>query len=244
MEERKSQTLQDIIIDILSIKNDGSNNVGDATNMSVEIKGPDGNILTPITDYDLPTIAESGSRGDYQIFFDKDATEKAFILVDQDNPYRIRLISSTSNVDPTPESIKIVSKFTTDLNDVSLGDITSQISNGVLVKRITITGDPISIIEGNAKTAQIDAGPEWDMTDKKVYFVMSKQNSSDDPIVNREVDRITDAVNGVAEIDLLSTETTPKGCYGYQVELRNDPADDEPETAMEGTAKITENLRS
>ncbi|MCK5342287.1 MAG: hypothetical protein KAR20_02720, partial [Candidatus Heimdallarchaeota archaeon] len=57
------------------------------------------------------------------------------------------------------------------------------------------------------------------------------------------VDTITDAVNGLAEIDLLTTETTPKGCYDYQVELRNDPADDEPQTAMEGTAEITENLR-
>ena len=73
---------------------------------------------------------------------------------------------------------------------------------------------------------------------------MKRQNSSDSPIVNREVDTITDAVNGLAEIDLLITETTPKGCYDYQVELRNDPADDEPETAMEGTAEITENLRS
>ena len=81
------------------------------------------------------------------------------------------------------------------------------------------------------------------MTNKLVYFVMARQNSSDTPIVDRLVDRITDAVNGVAEIDLLTTETTPEGCYDYQIELRNDPGDDEPETAMEGTAEISENLR-
>jgi hypothetical protein len=130
-----------------------------------------------------------------------------------------------------------------DLNDLSLGDIQGEIQSGVLAKRITVTGDPISIIEGNVKTLQIDLGAEWDLTNKLVYFVMARQNSSDAAIVNREVDRITDAVNGLAEIDLLDTETTPKGCYDYQVELRNDPADDEPETAMEGTAEITENLR-
>lgn len=131
-----------------------------------------------------------------------------------------------------------------DLNDLSLGDIQGEIQSGVLAKRISITGDPFSVVEGNVKTFVITLGPEWDLTDKLVYFVMSKQNSSDSPIVNRLVDRITDAVNGIAEIDLLDTETTPQGCYDYQVELRNDPADDEPETAMEGTAEITENLRS
>lgn len=131
-----------------------------------------------------------------------------------------------------------------DLNDLSLGDIQGEIQSGVLAKRIVITGDPFSVVEGNIKTFVITLGSEWDLTGKLVYFVMSQTNSSDGPIVNRLVDRITDAVNGVAEIDLLDTETTPQGCYDYQVELRNDPADDEPETAMEGTAEITENLRS
>ena len=130
-----------------------------------------------------------------------------------------------------------------DLNDLSTGDIQGEIQNGVLAKRIVITGDPFEIIEGNIKTLVITLGTEWDLTGKFAYFVMSKINSSDDPIVNRKA-TVTDAVNGVAEIDLLATETTPQGCYEYQVELRNDPADDEPETAMEGTAEITENLRS
>ena len=130
-----------------------------------------------------------------------------------------------------------------DLNDLSLGDIQGEIQSGVLAKRITVTGDPFSIVEKTTKTLQIDLGAEWDLTNKLVYFVMARQNSSDAPIVNRLVDTITDAVNGLAEIDLLDTETTPKGCYDYQVELRNDPADDEPQTAMEGTAEITENLR-
>ena len=130
-----------------------------------------------------------------------------------------------------------------DLNDLSSGDIQGEIQNGVLAKRIVITGDPFEIVEGNIKTLVLTLGTEWDLTDKFVYFVMSKINSSDDPIVNRKA-TVTDAVNGVAEIDLLATETTPQGCYEYQVELRRDPEDDEPETAMEGTAEITENLRS
>lgn len=130
-----------------------------------------------------------------------------------------------------------------DLNDLSSGDIQGEIQNGVLAKRIVITGDPFEIVEGNIKTLVITLGTEWDLTGKFVYFVMSKINASDDPIVNRKA-TITDAVNGIAEIDLLSTETTPEGCYEYQVELRDDPADDNPETAMEGTAEITENLRS
>ena len=129
-----------------------------------------------------------------------------------------------------------------DLNDLSIGDIQGEIQNGVLAKRIVITGDPFTIVEGTVKTLEITLGVEWDLTGKFVYFVMSKQNSSDAPIVNRKA-TILDAINGLAEIDLLTTETTPKGCYDYQVELRNDPVDDEPETAMEGTAEVTENLR-
>ncbi|MCK5611929.1 hypothetical protein KAR91_59215 [Candidatus Pacearchaeota archaeon] len=130
-----------------------------------------------------------------------------------------------------------------DLNDLSLGDIQGEIQTGVMVKKIVITGDPFEIVEGNIKTLVITLGTEWDLTDKLVYFVMSKINSSDEPIINR-IATITDAINGVAEIDLLSPETTPTGCYEYQVELRRDPEDDEAETAMEGTAEITENLRS
>ncbi|MCK5601040.1 hypothetical protein KAR91_04170 [Candidatus Pacearchaeota archaeon] len=130
-----------------------------------------------------------------------------------------------------------------DLNDLSVAEITGEIQTGVF-SRIAITGDAISIVEKTNKTLQIDLGIEWDLTSKLVYFVMKRQNSSNAPIVDRPVDTIVDAVNGVAEIDLLDTETTPEGCYDYQVELRNDPADDEPETAMEGTAEITENLRN
>ena len=130
-----------------------------------------------------------------------------------------------------------------DLNDLSLGDIQGEIQNGVLAKKIVITGDPFEIIEGNIKTLVITLGTEWDLTGKFVYFVMSKINSSDDPIVNRKA-TVTDAINGIAEIDLATDETTPKGCYEYQVELRRDPEDDKPETAMEGTAEIKENLRS
>lgn len=261
----KAQSLTDIRVRVHSIKTDGTDNTGDVANLSTLIRDPSGNTLTPGVDYDEATFTEIGPTGDYDCLFSLTALNPAFTLIDQNNPYRVVLTSSTAGTS-SPKDVRIVSKLpgelstfdnTTDdvfmagaknvlddLNDISLGDITSQIQNGVLVKRITVTGDPISIIDGNAKTVQIDAGAEWDMTGKKVYFVMSKQNSSDDPIVNREVDRITDAINGLAEIDLLTTETTPTGCYDYQVELRNDPADDEPETAMEGTAEITENLRS
>ena len=137
----------------------------------------------------------------------------------------------------------VVDASINNLNDLSIGDITGEVQNGVFA-RVAVTGDAIQIIEGNFKTISIDLGSEWDTTGKFVYFVMKRQNSSDAPIVNRVVDRIISDVDGTSEIDLLDTETTPKGCYGYQIELRNDPADDEPETAMKGTAEITENLRS
>ena len=290
----KSQAVQDVSVRIHSIKDDGTDNAGDAANLSTVILDPSGNELEGTTDYTEATFDEIGATGAYECLFPNGAGVEVFTSVDQDNPYTVTLISSTGSIGASSITIRIVSRYiwelptvaeiwasgtrtltsfgslvsdiwanisrtltdktgfeisgtkTTldDLNDLSLGDIQGEIQNGVLAKRIVVTGDPFEIVEGNIKTLVITLGSEWDLTDKLVYFAMSKINSSDDPIVNREVDRITDAVNGVAEIDLLATETTPQGCYEYQVELRRDPEDDEPETAMEGTAEITENLRS
>ena len=289
----KAQTVQDVSVRIHSIKDDGTDNTGDAANLSTVILDPAGNELVGTTDYTEATFDEIETSGVYECLFPVIAPNKAFTSVDQDNPYTISLISSTSGIGSSHESINIISRriwelptvaeiwanstrtltsFGTliadiwanvsrtltdklgfeiagtktkldDLNDLSLADIQGEIQSGVLAKRIVITGDPFEIVENNIKTLVITLGSEWDLTDKLVYFVMSKINASDDPIVNRKA-TITDAVNGVAEIDLLATETTPQGCYEYQAELRRDPEDDEPETAMEGTAEITENLRS
>jgi hypothetical protein len=289
----KSQVVQDVSIRIHSIKDDGTDNTGDAANLSTVILDPDGNELEGTTDYTEATFDEIGSTGKYDCLFPGAAGDKVFISVDQDNPYTINLISSTADIGSSGKDIRIVSRYIwelptvaeiwsnatrtmtsfgtlvadiwanvsrtltdktgfeisgtktklDDLNDLSLGDIQGEIQNGVLAKRIIITGDPFEIVEGNIKTLVITLGTEWDLTGKFVYFVMSKINSSDDPIVNRKA-TITDTINGIAEIDLLATETTPQGCYEYQIELRRDPEDDEPETAMEGTAEITENLRS
>lgn len=444
----KSQAVQDVSIRIHSIKEDGTDNTGDAANLSTIILDPAGNEIEGITDYTEATFKEIGTSGVYECLFLTAAITPVFTSIDQDNPYTVILISSTASIGASQKTIKIVSKFIGELaleatldeikgvgwtietlkeifalcatrlastpfasehppttagvtdgtvlsggvaqiqtinqeylkvqetgkfkidsgftlideehdkfyltyryfgagssnhkiklkiwnyttpgwDDVTaeqrdlpatdidttlifaipgnvsdyyagsipnltaelriehesnnnddhnfwldaigfgdleiiytapdnagilangeaidllptLGEMTGEIQNGTFT-RIAVTGDAIQIIEENFKTIQIDLGTEWDLTDKLVYFVMARQNSSDAPIVNRLVDRITDAINGIAEIDLLTTETTPKGCYDYQVELRNDPADDKPETAMEGTAEITENLRS
>ncbi len=271
----KSQAVQDVSVRIISIKDDGTDNLGDAANMTTEILDPAGNELEGTTDYTEATIDQVGSTNSYDCKFSTIAPNKILTSIDQDNPYTIILVSSTAGVGSSPKDIRIVSRYiwelptvadiwanvsrtltdktgffisgtkTTldDLNDLSIGDITGEVQIGVFA-RVAVTGDAIQIIEGNFKTIQIDLGPEWDLTDKLVYFVMSAQGSSVAPIVNRAVNRIVDAINGVAEIDLLTTETTPIGCYDYQVELRRDPEDDKPETAMEGTTEITENLRS
>ena len=271
----KSQAVQDVSIRIHSIKDDGTDNTGDAANLSTVILDPAGNEVEGTTDYTEATFDEIGSSGIYECLFPATAPTKVLTSIDQDNPYTISLISSTGSIGSSGQDIRIVSRYiwelptvaeiwsyvtrsltdklgffisgtkTTldDLNDISVGSITGEVQSGVFA-RVSITGDAIQIIEGNVKTISINLGAEWDLTNKLVYFVMARQNSSDAAIVNREVDRITDAVNGLAEIDLLITETTPQGCYKYQIELRADPADNEPETAMEGTAEITENLRS
>ncbi|MCK5606756.1 hypothetical protein KAR91_32940 [Candidatus Pacearchaeota archaeon] len=289
----KSQAVQDVSVRIHSIKDDGTDNTGDVANLSTIILDPAGNELEGTTDYTEATFDEIDATGEYECLFSSAAGNKVFTSVDQANPYRVILVTSTADIGSSGKDINIVSRriwelptvaeiwanatrtltsfgalvndiwanvsrtltdktgfFISgtktkldDLNDLSIGDITGEIQNGVFANRITITGDAFSIVEKTAKTLRIDLGSEWDLTNKLVYFVMKRRNSGDAPIVDRLVDTIIDAVNGVADVDLLDTETTPKGCYDYQVELRNDPADDEPETAMEGTAEITENLR-
>ena len=58
MEERHLQSLEDIRIDIHSIKDDGTDNTGDVANLSTFIRDSEGNDLVSVINYTAPTIAE------------------------------------------------------------------------------------------------------------------------------------------------------------------------------------------
>lgn len=137
-----------------------------------------------------------------------------------------------------------------DLNDISSADIAAifagLLDSGVLVNGITITDDDaIEITRGDKKTITINLGSQWPLTNKKVYFIIKKKQTDDNStaIVNREVDSIIDEANGIAQIILLSTETTPVDCYHYEVELRDDPSDENPQTPLQGMLKINQDTR-
>lgn len=106
----KAQTVQDVSVRIHSIKNDGTDNDGDAANLSTLVKDPAGNELTGGVDYTEATFSEIGSTGKYDCLFPLLAPNKAFTSIDQDNPYTVTLITSTADIGSASEDINIVSQ--------------------------------------------------------------------------------------------------------------------------------------
>lgn len=108
--ESKSQSLQDVKIRIHSIKDDGTDNTGDAANLSTVILDPAGNELVGTTDYTEATFNEIGSAGVYECLFPSAAGDPVFTSVDQNNPYTVTLITSTASIGSSDKDVNIVSK--------------------------------------------------------------------------------------------------------------------------------------
>lgn len=128
--ESKSQILEDVSMEIHSIKDDGTDNSGDVANLSTIIKDPAGNELVGGVDYTEATFDEIGNTGEYACLFPSTAPVKVFTSIDQNNPYRVILVTATANIGSSGKDIKIVSKLigelasqidVTDIKDVSLG---------------------------------------------------------------------------------------------------------------------------
>ena len=111
MEIYKSQTLQDISVSIHSIKDDGTDNTGDAANLSTIILDPAGNELVGGVDYTEATFDEIGTTGEYECLFLSAAATKVFTSVDQINPYRVILITSTASIGSSGKDLRIVSVY-------------------------------------------------------------------------------------------------------------------------------------
>lgn len=106
----KSQAVQDVSVRIHSIKDDGTDNTGDAANLSTVILDPAGNELIGTTDYTEATFDEIGSSGVYECLFTSIAPNKVFTSIDQDNPYTVSLISSTGSIGASDKDVTIVSQ--------------------------------------------------------------------------------------------------------------------------------------
>ena len=107
----KAQAVQDVSVRNHSIKDAGTDNTGDAANLSTVILDPAGNELVGTTDYTEATFDEIGSTGVYECLFSSTALTKVFTSVDQGNPYRVILVTSTANIGSSGKDIKIVSQF-------------------------------------------------------------------------------------------------------------------------------------
>lgn len=114
----KSQAIQDVSVRIHSIKDDGTDNTGDAANLSTVILDPAGNELIGTTNYTEATFDEIGSTGVYECLFPSTAPNKVFTSVDQGNPYTIILISSTGDIGASEKTIRVVSRYIWELPTV------------------------------------------------------------------------------------------------------------------------------
>ena len=139
----KSQSSQDVSIRIHSIKDDGTDNTGDAANRSTVILDPAGNELIGTTNYTEATFDEIGTSGIYECLFPSTAPTKVFTSVDQDTPYTISLVSSTADIGASQKSIRIVSRFIWELPTVA--EIWSN-ANRTLTSFGTLTTDMARVL--------------------------------------------------------------------------------------------------
>lgn len=117
--ESKAQSVQDIRVKIHSINDDGTDNTGDAANLSTIVIDPAGNELAGTTDYTEATFNEIGATGEYECLFLAAAGTPVFTSVDQNNPYRAILVSSTGGVGSSGQDIQIVSRRVWELPTVA-----------------------------------------------------------------------------------------------------------------------------
>lgn len=138
MNEYKSQTLQDVSVRIHSIKDDGTDNTGDAANMSTIIRDSSSVTLEGTTDYTEATITEIAGTADYDCLFSSVAAVKVLTAVDQDNPYTVILVSSTAEIGSSPKDIKIVSQF--------IGEVAKETTSQDILDQVTGTGNRVITI--------------------------------------------------------------------------------------------------
>lgn len=115
MEERYSQALEDLRIDVHLINDDGTDATGEMANLSTIIKDPDGNELIGGTNYTEAIFKEIGSSGTYECLFLKIAPNLAFSLIDKNNSYTLILKSSTVDIGQTSEKVTIRSVTQADM---------------------------------------------------------------------------------------------------------------------------------
>ena len=253
----------------LKIYKDGSDAEKTTTN-GVTMASPFDSI-TGLHHVDIDTSVNTGDAGfwtpgaDYKVVLVPDETVDSQTVVavlaefsienrfmrGTDNAATAAQVAALNNFDPDTEGVFMegAKNVLDDLNDLSADEITAlfagQLAAGVLVNGITVTGGrAIEITRGDVKTLTFNLGTQWPLTDKLVYFIIKKDPTADNStaIVNRTA-TIIDAENGVAQITLTADETTPVDCYWYEVELRDDPADDDPQTPLRGRLTILQDVR-
>lgn len=175
------------------------------------------------------TVAEIGNSGIYKI--NLTATE-------MNHDYILCKFTATNSAD-TAITIKTYTKDIEDAVTVS----PTQITTGILDPFVTVTSAPITIRRGDEKRLIFNLGPNWNLTGKKAYFSMKTKPTLDNAQakVNRTI-TITDAVNGIGEITLTTSETDTVAVYYGEVEVRNTD-ESSPLTAWEGRINIVRDVR-
>jgi hypothetical protein len=156
MQERKLQATADIVISFMMINVDGTPATGlTLANLFSAIIKPDG---TALAGYTEATFTEPGSDGTYIAIFSSGAATKAFTLEDEANPYAVTFNSSDVDI-PVARDIRIVSAFTTDVND-SLDDAKGSgfDTNTDSLEAISDAIGAISLTGANQVTITVDDG--------------------------------------------------------------------------------------
>jgi len=152
----KPQAVQDVSVRIHSIKDDGTDNTGDVANLSTVILDPAGNELTAPGDYTEATFDEIGTTGEYDCLFPSVAPNKVFTSVDQDNHYRVILVTTTADIGSSGKDIKIVSQLigeiaseaTLDTHEAARASMQTDLEaeHAVILAQVTGTGNRVVTI--------------------------------------------------------------------------------------------------
>lgn len=150
--------------------------------------------------------------------------------------------------DPATASTEALAKEATLATSPTVAQITaaiigSQLAQNVLISRVAVTDDVLTLQEKNVKTLDYNFGAVWDLTGKKLFFTVKsdKEDALAAALINTDITAgITSAATGVGSHSIIVPDD---GDYHYEYTRYAADGTSTPETVMIGILKSRGSVR-
>lgn len=117
-------------------------------------------------------------------------------------------------------------------------------TGAVLSRAVRTAGSDLSVIRGDCKTITFALGTAWPLTGKTPYLtVKARATDANSAAIVNAACTVTDAANGVCTYTPIATTFATAGRYVYELVVENAAGDASPETAIQGTLLVKQDVR-